>query len=304
MKSFLAALAALASLSGGLAGQEMILNGDFENNSSSGCSFNLSNTAFTAVMDDATAFGSASEIDLMQTGTCGYGTSPQSGMAKVGIGSAYGSTVVDAFSFHLSSPIVAGNDYQLSFWAHAIIEVWSPDVGTVEIGISSNPDDFGQQIYAGTPSALNWKNLVTSFTAPVSGSYLTVRQQGNTISWNHIDNFSLVNLTPQFELDVSNLVNGQTATLTVENGTPNGNIGFAYSLVGAGPSGVLVSACGSISVDLSQPISVLGVEVADANGSASLSGNVPAGTAGIVVWFQALDLSNCRLTPVKAEVIQ
>ena len=169
--------------------QNLILNGSFEDNSASGTVFNMTNAEFNATVADATAFGSAEEIDLMDA-SAGFGLAPVDGDFKLGIHLfTVGHGATDAFSFDLSSPIVAGTTYTIDFWAHAVTNV-SPGRDPVEIGVSSSAASFGTLVFtSGSLSTGSWSHFMSDFVAPVSGDFLTVRPSGMT--WAHIDNFSL-----------------------------------------------------------------------------------------------------------------
>src|SRR5262245_39265898 len=90
--------------------QNLILNGDFEFNTAGGTFFNMNNAQFNGTVANATAFGTAEEIDLM-TGNP-YGLPPAHGNWKLGIASESGGTY-DAFSFSLSMPVMTGRAYRV-----------------------------------------------------------------------------------------------------------------------------------------------------------------------------------------------
>ncbi|MBC8329004.1 MAG: hypothetical protein H8E31_09685 [Planctomycetes bacterium] len=96
-------------------------------------------------------------------------------------------------------------------------------------------------------------------------------------------------------LAVTNLVAGQTATITVTGATANGLVGVGYSLAGAGPTTINAGSCGSLTVSLSLPIKVLGTYSAVGTTMTTSSG-VPAGASGVPVWMQALDFGSCTLS--------
>ncbi len=104
-------------------------------------------------------------------------------------------------------------------------------------------------------------------------------------------------------LSVSGLVAGGTAQLTVDNATPSGLVGFAYSLSGGGPATLPAGSCGLLTVDLSNPVQVIGIQPANGLGSSTLSVPIPSGATGVSVWFQALDVVSCELTNGLAEII-
>jgi hypothetical protein len=195
----------------------LIINGDFEHNAATVTEWNMTNATFNETVASATAFGGTSdipegEIDLVN-GASEFGEPPQSGDWKLGIASE-GDGLADAFSFDLSAAIVSGNTYNLGFFAHAIVENFSPEIGEVEIGLSNNSIDFGTLVLSGVPDASDWTMLGGTFVAPLNATFLTVRQ-GNRNSWNHVDSFSLV-LVPE-PSGLGNLMTIALALFTVSS---------------------------------------------------------------------------------------
>jgi hypothetical protein len=174
-------------------GQNLILNGDFENNGASSSQYNLSNTLFNSLVYNATAFGTGDEIDLMTTDSP-YGLPPESGLWKAAIHKAgypyYGTD--DAFSFTLSSTALAGQQYALSFYAQIVPTADNPGDGAVQVGLSASPTAFGTLVFAGTPATNGWTHLTATLAAPLNALYLSVQvDPGADPTWIHIDNFSL-----------------------------------------------------------------------------------------------------------------
>lgn len=168
-----------------------VLNGDFEKNTAVGCDFNLTNAMFDAAVSNAKAFGDAQEIDVMRDPSgCAFGLPPVDGTTKVAIArqSAPGGPV-DAFSLELGISVVAGQKYHLQFFAVADV-TFTPDQGAVEVGISTTATDFGTLIATGVPGVGTWSQFDFEFIAPVSGSFLTVRE-GDFKAWSHLDAFTL-----------------------------------------------------------------------------------------------------------------
>jgi plastocyanin len=97
-------------------------------------------------------------------------------------------------------------------------------------------------------------------------------------------------------LTISNFLAGQTTSFTVTNATPGAPVGFAYSLTGAGPTTLPAGPCGPVTASLSAPITILPQVNADGTGTAVLPAAIPAGSAGVTVWVQALDLGSCSLS--------
>jgi len=99
-------------------------------------------------------------------------------------------------------------------------------------------------------------------------------------------------------LAVNNLVAGGVVTIAVSNATSMGTVRHGYSLYGGGP---VTTPYGDLL--LSPPYTEFPAMVADANGDASLSVPVPAGTTGVSVWFHAIDLGSLTFTNGVAAVI-
>lgn len=184
-KPFLLLLVICASFFGNAAYANLIINGDFESNSFGATSFNLNNAAFTAGMNNATAFGGAQEIDVV-TGTS-LGIAPQSGSWKVGVHDQTGTLPFDSFSLDLSSSTIVGTVYTLSFW---LAGQGGSALGPLEIGLSSSASSFGSLITsASAASASDWTMLSTTFTASSAASFLTFAPTAD--SYVFIDNISL-----------------------------------------------------------------------------------------------------------------
>jgi len=266
-----------------LSSQNLLLNGDFESNTASGCDFNLANTTFTGMMANCVGFGTANEIDIM-LGACGYGSPPQSGTTKVGIACKYPYTSdVDAFGMELSAPLVSGASYRLVFYVEAELYSFSPDIGNVEIGVSTTGSAFGTLVLTGTPSGSGWTRIEGSFTAPMAATWLTVRQQTSTDSWNHVDNFVL---EPDFALSSRGSCPG-SMTFSVTGETPGGDVAFVYGSPGSFTwTG---SPCTGTTLDIANPT------LAQLSTATSLTANVPA-AACRRIRVQAVDVSTCKVS--------
>ncbi len=174
------------------AGGNLILNGDFENNSFSvDCQTHMSNWTFNSYMADAIAFGERQSLSFSRNSAC-TALPPVSGIAKVGITSGT-TSYVDAFSLLLSTPVVPGNTYTVSFSAHPEFQSGYTGAGSVEVGLSSSPTSFGILIFTGNLTLqMVWHNFSAAFTAPISASWLTVRAGPIAQSWSQLDAFSLL----------------------------------------------------------------------------------------------------------------
>lgn len=89
----------------------------------------------------------------------------------------------------------------------------------------------------------------------------------------------------KFSLTVSPLRIGQPATLSAEQAQPGTRVTFAYSTRGSGPT--FVPSIG-LTLDLSQPIVVLGDRTANAEGRAEITLTIPPNTPEADVWLQAI----------------
>jgi len=174
----------------------LLVNGDFETNSypPNGCFFNQANATINANMPGITAFGPANEIDATRSPTnCLFGGVPQSGESKLGIHrqSAQFGNIGDEFSFQLTGAVSSGSTYTITFYAWSILS-GDPDIGTIDIGLSSVAAAFGTLVWTtAQPSTSSWSFMSTSFVAPVNASYLTVRVTPGLQAWIHVDNFAL-----------------------------------------------------------------------------------------------------------------
>jgi hypothetical protein len=174
---------------GAAAQANLVLNGDFEDNSAVRTRFNLSNAHFDALMANATAFGTSKEIDLV-TGN-DYGIPPQSGNWKLGLHERSDVPgIFDGFSLDLSSNIVAGQEYDLQFFAAGLN---SDPQAAIQIGLSNSATDFGTLLFSGLPtSSTEWSQFDFSFTAEAGAAFLTVRNDPDVVDgYAFVDNISL-----------------------------------------------------------------------------------------------------------------
>ena len=110
-------------------------------------------------------------------------------------------------------------------------------------------------------------------------------------------------LVPDLNLQVSNLVAGSNASFMIDGATPNKSVRLAYSPTGPGPTSVSLALCGLMNVALSPPIVPLVSRTANMMGMVNFSLPVPAGTTGLSVWFQAVDMDSCRLSNSVAAIV-
>ncbi len=257
--------------------QNIVLNGDFEANSATGCHFQLANSDFDAIMQNCRAFGDlfggTGALDVLDAvGSCGYGASGPVGPTKVAL-ECDGSPFTDAFSLALESQVIAGDDYRLSFWDYRHILPWYSGPAVLEIGVSSEPLSFDTLLEAFAVSNTAFARHESNFVAAAGGRYLTLRLQGNSECWIHVDGFELE------RGDITFTMSGACPGLlsaTITRATPNGIVAVGYSPV-----------AGTLVIPAGQPCA----------GNAALSGFIPAALCGYSV--QVMDLATCDTSNVE-----
>ena len=92
-----------------------------------------------------------------------------------------------------------------------------------------------------------------------------------------------------YRVAASNLISGNVATLDVFDGDPSTTTWLAYSIQGLGSYSVPPL---GIVMDIANPVQIGNAATTDASGHASWTANVPAGTAGVSVWLQSVQMNN------------
>lgn len=169
---------------------QTFLNGNFEQTTALEDQTNLSNNSFTRQMPHTVAFGSRGNMDIIKSKKyCGLA---QKGDWFV----ALTSNGTDAISMELSSPLIAGNEYILTFHDRLCLK-YGPASYT-QIGISDTISRFGTLIHqAASPINQIWTRRIVKFIAPINASFITVKGKGldslvtSVLHWLQVDNFSL-----------------------------------------------------------------------------------------------------------------
>jgi len=183
---------------------QSFVNGDFEQNTFTGCAYNLVNTSFNLGMVGCEAYGQGGssaqvgEIDVM-SGTCAqYGPIGPVGGYRLGLSYNDSTPGYDAFTLELTSPLQVGASYTVSFWAVSIAYSTSTvSPGQIEIGTSPVPGDQGTIVgispVLGITSAGDGFELYSvTFTATTPDQYISVEVfQGNARTWNWVDGFEI-----------------------------------------------------------------------------------------------------------------
>jgi len=165
---------------------QKLLNGSFENNTANADQINLSNSALNAMLPYVTAFGSYGDVDIIKSGIYGGGGAQDKTwyIALTGGGT-------DIVSLKLSSPLIKGKKYGLSFYDR---KDPNHQVFPIKIGLSNNQTAFGTVVFTSDQTPINslWSKRSFTFEAPNNGEYITVQMSAGTISdWVNIDNFVL-----------------------------------------------------------------------------------------------------------------
>ncbi len=171
-----------------IANAQLILNGDFEKNNGV-CQLNIKNLVFDSSMYNCTGFGSASQIDIINS-SCGYGAA-KSGSWFLGV-AIDDSGRNDAFSMTLASPLIVGHIYELSFYARSFAPYAT---NPVAIGVSKDSVSFGTKLYISSMPIDTWTKYSFSFTDSDTYKYITLEVVGTSYSWTHVDNFKLTDST-------------------------------------------------------------------------------------------------------------
>lgn len=204
---------------------QTILNGDFENNLASSDHWNPTPAEFDSLMPHAHAYNSYTYgIDIYDNLFSGHSTLPLPSSWGIGISSF--NTDIEIVMLELSSPLVVGQQYELSYWVLIDADVYYYGLDSLHIGITDDTAHFGTHIHTMLPPPYFWHNEVIQFTATTPATYITAQMVdgggGNT--WTELDNFSLSIYTPTEKIEekhpitvVPNPVT-TTAYLKAENG--------------------------------------------------------------------------------------
>ncbi|HKR05072.1 MAG TPA: hypothetical protein VJY62_10610, partial [Bacteroidia bacterium] len=168
--------------------QNLVLNGSFENNTATGNTLNLTSAWSSTVADCFEVDGGS--MDLITSNSCGTASdgnwfvtcSPQSGLWPY-----------LAFSFKLSSPLIAGGPYSLTFDKRYC----GPNTSPIDAGISNDSTQMGTIFHTFAAPLVNaWATETYIFQAMFAAKYLTVNigVSGSTGTVG-LDNFSLQPIT-------------------------------------------------------------------------------------------------------------
>lgn len=176
---------------------QFFINGDFEINSAANDQINLMNSQYNNFMSNSFAFGSfggggsaGGNMDIVTSSSyCGIAQNGNWYVALTGGGT-------DAISLTLSSPLVIGTNYTITFYDRMCAPYPS---FAIQVGASNVNNNFGNLLYTAAAPIVNgvWTQRTFSFTATISALYITVQCNGiYSGQWTQIDNFSFTSSTP------------------------------------------------------------------------------------------------------------
>ena len=177
MKKIILSIAIALSING--LGQGFV-NGSFETTTAVGCDYNNAIAAFNSKMSNVVMFA-GTEVDIHENG-CLVSAIPN-GIKCIGIAAS------DAVNLELSTPLISGQTYNLTFWKHA--NSYSGSSGTMLVGSTEDPGAMGTVVGTVLPGAFNtWIEETITFIAPNNGTHISIMNEV-TGYWNQIDFFSI-----------------------------------------------------------------------------------------------------------------
>lgn len=203
---------------------------------------------------------------------------------------AYGKDV-DGGPTRLESPTfgVSDGDIVLNFAAWHYSQNGTPDNLEVEVSRNDGSTWIPVTAYAHGAKWIERSFNVGDYVTPSPTMKLRLVVSDNpddSQTESGLDAFTVSNVyCDRMGLDVTGLIGGQNATLTVTDATEGNEVYFIYSLAGHGYKYVGPL---SIVIDLADP-QLAGSDTADNTGTAELIVSVPNKASGKTVWFQAVE---------------
>jgi len=210
---------------------QTFLNGSFENNTAGVDQINLSNPAFNSMMANTFAFGSYGDMDIITSGTyCGLAQSGAWYTALTG-----GAT--DAITMQLSTPLVSGTSYTITFWDKGCLG-FSSSSPPVQLGVTNTIGTIGTPVFVGPiPTNGTWVQRTATFTAPANGLYLSVvLTTGSTGDWTQIDNFAFSSVNPVANFVASDSTICPNTCINFTDLTSGGPTSWSWTFAGATPA--------------------------------------------------------------------
>lgn len=179
---------------------QSFLNGSFERNYVTKCTYNQTDSEFNARIPYTHAFGNTyiggvreGEADIL---TKGCYVDPVDSNWCIGLASDYEIfTTSDAVSLELSEALTTGKYYEIRFYAYGNIS-FDTALMPVMIGESVKKDDFGRALDTLMPVGGVWTQFSIPFMAGSPSKFITVKNLPGKNSWNQVDQFSIRMLEP------------------------------------------------------------------------------------------------------------
>lgn len=177
---------------------QSFLNGDFEQHTFGGCTFNLTNNLFSAGMVGCSGYGlggslAGGEIDVMDGSCTAYTPPGPVGTTRVGLAANSSTGGFDAMTMQLTSPLVVGTSYTVSFWGYSAVTAFSFGPGQIAIGTSAVAGAAGTTV--GTSDLLDtdgWRLRQVTFTATAADSHISVVAAMQAFrTWDWVDGFEI-----------------------------------------------------------------------------------------------------------------
>ena len=181
---------------------QCFLNGSFEKNILNwvwGGGSGMANHYYDSVMYNSTSFGGKNVTDSngIPNGVSNVQVYHDIGadgnwyISLTSEGYPFGDSPSDSISLQLSSPVIAGNSYGISFYVAG-----GSNPGYILMGLSTNDSTFGKLLYTSSECTdWAWTNKTFQFSAPFSANFITIsisKPQSNNF-WGSagLDNFTI-----------------------------------------------------------------------------------------------------------------
>lgn len=168
---------------------QSFINGDFEDCTAYNC-LTVNNTTFNSYLSSVFGFGGLQFLDIFFRDSCSF-YAPESGLYCTSIETSNDTTTSTAFSLELTSDLLSGNTYIISYYDKLPPPFISFQPIQVEIGYSVDSSSFGSSIYLSPSADSVWKKHFVYITPNFNTHFITVRGKiGEILKATLIDNFS------------------------------------------------------------------------------------------------------------------
>lgn len=169
---------------------QQFLNGSFEP-SLEGCRFGLSNGGFNARMPSVRSVGNNEQADGLDilSGQCAMPA--EEGNYYLGLGISDHHRIVDMASLELSSPVVEGKSYTLSYSYKSANRYTHRNFLQFGIAQDNSLLSFGEEIHEYKGAEEEWSRRSFQFVAPATGRFIVLKLKIGTGARIHLDNFRL-----------------------------------------------------------------------------------------------------------------